>query len=442
MSLAVCPRCHSLLRPGEIEGRLACDSCAGSFIRGESPGTPNAQPGLPPLPTEESGLASAIPTISCAHCLSSMVESDAAFEFDCPSCGGRWIDGDDYRVVETAAAAQSTETPPPAESNEPPLSAFTKNVLYGLSLPERALRSGIGLTAGAVKEVAGVLIPQAFHSAKSYEIAIDKSLRFLTETIGGVSGPAAAADEAGAHVARKAVGNFVDLAGLATLHVSPMWVLAAVSDFAYGSKTYVREVADELQKQGIIDSTSTVHHMDDILDAIQRSSGSAASTFDTPPLSVEELKKTLTETREELRGADLTQLLPEAEVRRMWMEMQLVATQQDVSLLEVSSAMTMRMLDEAKTVSSGALTGIRVAGGLFRRSVLEHYTDSLARIREQGFYETVAESYRPYVEAVWYNFAEERETWTEQLLNPNKIAATVDRFFEFLEGDDEQPSRT
>ena len=363
-----------------------------------------------------------------------MVPAAKPAEFDCPACGGRWIDGPADDAVETAPGTPQTDAADTGEADDVPLSAFAKNLLYGVSLPERLLRSGIGLTAGAVKEVAGVLIPQAFQSAKSYEIAIENSLTFLTETIGGVAGPTAAADKAGEHVARKAVGNFVDLAGLATLHVSPMWMLAAISDIAYGSSTYVREVAAELKAQGVIDDTSTIHQIDDVLDAIQRSSGSAASTFDTPPLSVEEMRATLTQIRTELSEADLRKVFPETEVRRMWMEMQTTATQEHVGLLEVSSAMTMQMLQGVRTVSTGTLTGIRVAGGLFEKNVWTHYVGALTRIREQGFYQTVAESYQPYVDAVWNNFAGERETWTEQILDPNNITKTVNKLFSFLEG--------
>ena len=46
------------------------------------------------------------------------------------------------------------------------------------------------------------------------------------------------------YVTRKAVGNFVDMASLATLHVSPLMLLAAVSDLAYGSQVYLKELAN------------------------------------------------------------------------------------------------------------------------------------------------------------------------------------------------------
>ncbi|MGE4002472.1 MAG: hypothetical protein AB7I48_19910, partial [Planctomycetaceae bacterium] len=287
------------------------------------------------------------------------------------------------------------------------------------------------------QEIAAFVVPQAFHTSKSYEIAIN-SLRFLTETIGGVTGSTPAEAQAGEHIARKAVGNFVDLTGLAMLHVSPMWVLAAVSDIAYGTRTYVVEVARELEKQGVIDGTSTIHNMDDILDAIQRASGSVASTLDRPPLSVDELRATLDQARRDLQSADLMTLLPEAEIRRLWADMRAVATQEHVDLLSLSSAITMHTLDQVNTVRDGAFTSIRVAGGLLNRTVISHYRDSLTTIRTRSFYEyeAVCESYEPYVSAVWSNLSAERKTWTELLIDPHHISRTVGKLFQFLDRDE------
>jgi hypothetical protein len=95
-----------------------------------------------------------------------------------------------------------------------------------------------------------------------------------------------------------------------------------------------------------------------------------------------------------------------------------------------------------KTVSHGALTGIQVAGGLFDRIVIGHYVDSLKEIRERGFYTTLQESSAPYIEAVWSNFAVDRETWTEDLVS----GRTFSKAFETVTGwfrkkdDEDQPS--
>jgi hypothetical protein len=322
----------------------------------------------------------------------------------------------------------------PAGVPESPLAPLARQLLFGLSLPERVVRSAVGLTAGAVKELAGFIVPSAFQTSKSYEIAITNSLNFLTETVGGVKGAETKADEAGEAIARKAVGNFMDLAGLATFHVSPMWVLAVVSDVCYGTKTYVAEVAKELQAQGVIDDASTIHHVDDILDAIQRASGSAASTFDKPPLSVEELRKTIDETRQSLAHADVLKLIPQAELAGYWNEMQQAAAADNVSLLDVSAAITMSTLGRVGTVSQGALTGVRVAGGIFNRNVLRHYRDSLNRLIEKGFYEMVRESYQPYVDAVWTNFSGEKKSWTEQVLDPNNVVVGMKKVWGLFDG--------
>lgn len=338
---------------------------------------------------------------------------------------------DSLPVPEVARAAA-----PAAESE---LSAATQSLLFGLSLPERLVRSAVGLTAGAAKELAGFVVPQAFQSSKSYEIAIHNALSFLTDTVGGAERKRAAADaaakpndEAGEYVARKAVGNFIDLTGLATLHVSPMWVLAVVSDVCYGTKTYVQQVAEELKKQGVIDDTSTIHHVDDILGAIQKASGTTASAFDTPPLSIAQLKQTIDETRAALSQADVLKLIPQSELAAYWNEMQSVASAEGVSLLDVSTAVTMNTLNRVKTVTRGALTSVQVAGGLLNRNVFSHYRDSLTRVSEHGLFATVAESYQPYVDAVWRNFSTEKKSWTETLLDPRNVTRGWDKLWQMV----------
>lgn len=309
--------------------------------------------------------------------------------------------------------------------------SFVGSLLFGLSLPERLIRGAVGLSAGAARELAGFLVPQAFQDSASYKLAIDNSLGFLTETIGGVprhqSTAENPADDVGEQIARKAVGNFIDLAGLATLHVSPMWLLAVVSDVAYGTGTFTQELARELQSKGVIDDAATIHHVDDILAAVQRTCGTAAGSFDRPPLSVDELRKTIDEARTSLSQADVRQLIPEAELRRYWEEMRSVATAEQASMLGVSAAITMQTLGRAMTAGQSTLIGLQVAGGLLNRNVIGHYREALTRVHQRGLYESVREAYGPYVAAVWSNFSTERKSWTETLLDPSNATRMYDR---------------
>ena len=298
-----------------------------------------------------------------------------------------------------------------------PLSQF---LLYTVSLPERVVRSTVGVAAGAARETAHMLVPQAFKNSKSYELVVTKSLGFLSEDIGGVesTGHKAAAADSGAdqYLARKAVGNFVDLAGLATLHVSPIWVFAIVSDVAYGSKAYLRELATELHQQGLIGDSSTIDRVDDLLEAVRATSAETATLFDTPPLSVDQLKHTLERTRTAIASADYAAILPESELRAQWTEMRAIAARENVSLLGVSGALTMHMLGKVGAVTQGAIAGVQVAGGLLNRNVLGHYRDALRTVHERGFYPLIRESSAPYVKAVWKNFSADRQTWTTPLV--------------------------
>ncbi len=314
-------------------------------------------------------------------------------------------------------------------------------LLYGVSLPERLVRSAVGITAGTAKEIAEFVVPQAFQDSKSYEVAVRNSLNFLLANVATVSDPNAekppapatavsSADSAndptainpGRFIARKAVGNFIDIAGLATLHVSPLWILAIVSDAAYGTKTYLSELAGELQTQGLIDDSSTIHRVDDLFEAIKKASGRAASNFDTPPLSLDELKTSFEQTRAALNEVDPTLLIPEAEIGRIWTDMRSLADQEKISLLGVSGAVAMQAVETIKTATQGSLTGLFVAGKIVNRNIFGHYITALGDIHRNGLWSSVRNTYGPYVDLAWGNFTSSRKTWTEQVLNPSRFA--------------------
>lgn len=307
-------------------------------------------------------------------------------------------------------------------------------LLYSLSLPERALRSTAGVAGGAVREGANLLVPQAFRSSKSYEILVQQGLDFLTEDVGGVrtaEGEAESTPMEG-YVAKKAVGGFVEMASLATLHLSPALLLAVVSDVAYGSQTYLRELATELKREGVIDENSSIDHASDLLDAIRESSAVGAQVFDTPPLSVEGISEAIEQTSNSVRKIDPSKVLPAAELDRLWQEMHQVASDDNVSLLEVSGAMTLHALNRAGKAGQGALSGVTIAGALFDRHVVNHYRVALTDLHTNGYYNTLALVSKPYIAAVWENFSTDRSTITEDLLNGKLVgqaAATVGRWF-------------
>ena len=313
--------------------------------------------------------------------------------------------------------AQAFEAAELESSDAPDTASIRHHLIYGLSLPERAIRGTAGIVGGALRESAAALIPQTFRNARTYQLFVGQMLDFLAEDVGGVARPdRSKTSRVENYVARKSVGNFIEMASLATIHVSPMLLLAIVSDVAYGSKTYLRELAEELEARGVIGDASAIQQVDDLLEAAASASEETAATFDTPPLSVNGLRETIRQTRDKLRGIDPAQLLSEDEISRLWDGIKSTARRENVSPLAISGAMTLGSLDQFAKVGSGALSSVRVAGGLLDRVVLDHYRTVLKDIRENGFYPTLAESSRPYAEALWLNFSADRATVTERFL--------------------------
>ncbi len=299
-------------------------------------------------------------------------------------------------------------------------------LLYGLSLPERALRGTAGVIGGALRESAAALIPRTFRNARTYQLFVGQMLDFLTDDVGGVDRPVRPEDaRVENYVARKTVGNFIELASLATIHVSPMLLLAVVSDVAYGSKTYLRELAEELEAQGVIRDASAIHQVDDLLEAAAGASEETAAAFDTPPLSIEGLRETVRQTRDKLSGIDPAQVLSEDEIRQLWDSMRSIAQREKTSPLAISGAITLGSLDRFTKLGSGALSSVRVAGSLLDRVVLDHYRTVLKDIQESGLYPTLAASSQPYAEALWRNFSADRATVTERFLQSGAAARAL-----------------
>ena len=335
----------------------------------------------------------------------------------------------DHRTDDANVAAQdaSAGTPGLEPEGHPPGSDSIRDYLvYGLSLPERAIRSTAGVVGGALRESAAALFrrpsamrgPTNSSSARCWtswrKTSAASPVRTDRKTRGSQN-----------YVARKTVGNFVEMASLATVHVSPMLLLAIVSDLAYGSKAYLGELAEELPSPGRDQDASAIRQVDDLLEAAASASEETAAAFDTPPLSIEGLRENRPPgqgiaARHRSRPGD-----PEDEIRQFWDRMRSVAQREDMSPLAISGAMTLGSLDRFAKLGSGALTSVRVAGSLFDGVVLDHYRTVLTNIDEHGLYSTLSASSQPYAEALWRNFSADRATVTERFLDSGAAARAL-----------------
>jgi hypothetical protein len=218
--------------------------------------------------------------------------------------------------------------------------SLVDSLIYHLSLPERTARSASAIVGGLVNVTAARLIPSAFRTSKSYSTFIQQALDIMVHDVGGVKKQQDPAATTEAQLAQKAVGGLLDIAGAATLHLSPMTVLAVFNDLAYGSGFYLKKLSEELKREGIIDENSSIDHVSDLVDALNATSARAAGVMDKPPLSMEGLADTIAQLRDEIGKVDPTKLIPQAEVAWLWGEMEDAAAQADVGMWDVSATMT------------------------------------------------------------------------------------------------------
>ncbi|MFO1064260.1 MAG: hypothetical protein U0892_10385 [Pirellulales bacterium] len=204
-------------------------------------------------------------------------------------------------------------------------------------------------------------------------------------------------------------------------HVSPLTVLAIFSDVAYGSHHYLRQLSERLKEQKIVDENTTIDNAGDLLAALEQASAGAAGLFDKPPISIDGLRKTITETQAAIAEIDPAQLLPAAEIDQLWRQINIAAREQNASIWDVSATISLVALGNIQSIGKGSVIGLELAGDLFKEHVVQHYWEGLRAIERKGLIPTLSTASAPYLEAVWTNFAVGRRTWTEQLLSGELI---------------------
>ena len=352
----------------------------------------------------------------CPHCEE---ELPGELQTTCPRCltplGKRDREGRRQPVAPEA---------PSEPEQRGALAKVLGTALYGVSLPERLVRSVAAGLGGAVKQITDAAVPDLVKRTTVYTILIERLLQFVIEHVGQVEGQYDSATKQDQFVVRKVLGNFLELAGFAAIRVSPLWLLALVGDGAYGIRTYLDLLVRELKAKGMIDPAETIGSGGELLTHLERLTSTAASATDLPPTTVAELKRLWQDVRQEAADTGRDAKAFRAQAERLLRPMRDVAQQERVSLLELSSLLAMRAGQSvAHPVSTArqagqVATAAAVAGGrLFDEEVVKYYARQLTEIQQRGFYQTLLESYKPYVSTVVQHFKPERDTLTRQLLS-------------------------
>jgi len=265
-------------------------------------------------------------------------------------------------------------------------------------MPERSLRFTAAGLGGFIYETSLLLLPGWLRRTRLYTAVVAGTLRIAIELVGGATG-ILPPDDVGAQelLARKAAGTGIELAGLLTMGWSPLWLFAVTADVTGGTRTYLRVLVLELRQDGLLAEDADFDSVEELLNALENTSGLAAETVDTPPLNAGDMRQTW----QDLRLNATT--LPDADrLAGIYSGMQHVAKQEGSSLPSLSGSIG----------SAAARAGVQTG----QTHIFDFYVDSLRTITDEGLDTYLLREALPYRVVAASHFDPNRITHTERFI--------------------------
>lgn len=277
---------------------------------------------------------------------------------------------------------------------------------YPISLPERLVRASSAGVGGMLLEGSVLLLPESVRRSQLYQALLGRWLRIAVEYLGGVQGyQPADAVPAGSLLARKVTGNVMELTGIVAIGWSPVWVLAAASDVSNASKAYLQALGEEFTRAGLLPADAQLGSVDELLDALGRSTADFARMADIPPLKGSEVKATLRETRDSLAllRASTRGLPGREELDALAEQLQRTAEREGISMWRLGMLL-----------GSGAL---QAGATVWRATIVDHYRTALQEIHEGDLPGYVRRVYRPYLVKTIDHLDPQRTSHTDRLID-------------------------
>jgi hypothetical protein len=293
--------------------------------------------------------------------------------------------------------------------------------LYAVSLPERTVRSASSLVGGALRGVSHLVLPDKIRDAALWRATGGIGLRVLIEQLGDVRGIYSPADPIAKELIRRyAVGASIEMIGILTFYLSPVWILAALGDVTHAGRTIVSAAGDALKAEGLIDSGVRFSNMDQLLKGLEDTSTHLALNINMPPLNTKGLRAEWKQFRTNLAGLRPAQLPAAQELRDTWSRLEDVSGKVGKSVFSVSAAMSLAALsavpEQLQWLSRSAATAAGTTGSVVGRVFLDHYATASREMAQAGFNEYWNRQSRPYLVAAVRHFLPEQPSWTERVL--------------------------
>jgi len=272
------------------------------------------------------------------------------------------------------------------------------NNRYLISLPERMVRALAASMGGLVYEATEGLLPGWLRRSRLYRAIVAAFLRIMVELVGGVTG-VLPPDDVGVEelAARKAAGSVIELASFLAVGWSPLWLLAATADLTGGTRTYLRALVSELQRDGVLAGDAEFTSVEELLNSLEGTSGLMAETVDVPPLNVRDMRSSWQALQQ-----NVAELPDASRLASIYAQLQQVAKQEGRSLRSVSLL-----------IATGA---VRAGVQMGHTYIFDYYRDALHTITTEGLPAYAQRVTKPYLTVAVGHFDPKRTTYTERLL--------------------------
>ena len=283
------------------------------------------------------------------------------------------------------------------------------------------IRSLGALSGGLLRELSNVAVPASLRHTTLYRTMVEVTLRFLIEDLGQVEGVYPPEGKLAENfLLQRTASHGIELLGILAFQASPVWVLAALADTAGGSRRLIREIAQALQEEGLLEKSERFETMEQVLDGLEKSSGRLATALNLPPVNVPGLRREWDLLKEGLRSIPPRNMPNRERIDRVWKNLRSSARQQGRSVFLVSSVMAVSAMAHVPAnvlwLSRAARSAARRTSMVLGEALLDHYTNALAEMGRVGFLQYWTREFRPYLRGAAEQFAPAHESLTERLL--------------------------
>jgi hypothetical protein len=283
------------------------------------------------------------------------------------------------------------------------------------------VRSLGAVSGGLLKELGDVALPKRVRRTSFYRTAIEVTLRFLIEEVGQVR-DVYPNESRLSHdfLLRRGASHGLELIGLVTLHVSPIWIFAVLADAAGAGSKLIDEVSQALKEEGLLDKQARFETVEQLLDGLEQTSSHLAEALNTPPLDVTQLRREWLRLKAELTILPRAALPSAALLTEIWGELKNSAKAQNRSVFALCSAVAIAALAEMPAnviwLSRAAQIAASRTGTIVGQGLLNHYRSALSEIARCGFFPYWRPRFRPYLRAAADQFMKHKLSTTQRLI--------------------------